>query len=354
MICPLRKKGTFFPGLWILFLVLFCLPVRVPAQTDQAIEFINGNWFNSYSFEKKTCYAIGGVLSFHRPAHVDATIDLHGGFVVPPFGEAHNHNVQPLNIEALIALYLRHGIFYVKNPNNLPRDRAAVLPKINHPASIDAIFSNGGLTGSKGHPAEIAERLIKRGLWTDADGEGGFYYTVESEADLNHKWPSLLATKPEFIKTYLLYSEQYKRRQNDPKFDGWKGLDPSLLPLIVKKAHEAGLRVSTHIENGADFHNALAAGVDEINHMPGFRYATDVEQHPISEFEISEADARLAAKHGTFVVTTLGDTTQSDPELRRQQDALNTRNLGLLLKHNVKAVLGSDAYRSTRSRKRST
>jgi len=46
------------------------------------------------------------------------------------------------------------------------------------------------------------------------------------------------------------------------------------------------------------------AGVDEINHMPGFRYGSDVEKHAITEFEISEADARLAAKQQTFVVTT--------------------------------------------------
>jgi hypothetical protein len=31
--------------------------------------------------------------------------------VVPPFGEAHNHNVEPLNdVPKLVATYLAHGI----------------------------------------------------------------------------------------------------------------------------------------------------------------------------------------------------------------------------------------------------
>jgi hypothetical protein len=345
----LNSSRLCFARLLLCGLLPFCWSaVTAVAQPTKTIAFANGRWYNGRSFERKTAFATDGVLSFRRPAHVDLTIDLGGGFVVPPFGEAHNHNVEPLNnLDALIALYLKHGIFYVKNPNNLARDRQAVMPKINQPVSIDVIFSNGGLTGSGGHPAEIPLRLIKRGLWTNEDAEGGFYYSIDSEADLKQKWSAILATKPDFIKTYLLYSQQYEKRRNDPHFDAWKGLDPALLPLIVRKAHEAGLRVSAHIEDAADFHNALVAGVDEINHMPGFRYSADLEQHPVSDFQISEADATLAARRGTYVVTTLaGATQQIDPNLRQQQDALNTRNLALLLKHRVKLALGSDAYRA--------
>lgn len=317
------------------------------AQRNVVIAFTNGSWFNGASFETRTGYSIGGRLTFRRPTHIDRTIDLKGGFVIPPFGEAHNHNVEPINkVDALIARYLQHGIFYVKNPNSLARDRPTISLKINRPQSIDVVFSNGGLTGSGGHPVEIPERVIKRGLWTAADADGGFYYTIDDKEQLDIKWPSIIATKPDFIKTYLLYSEDYSKRRNDPHFMYWRGLDPALLPLIVKRAHAAGLRVSTHIESAADFHNALVAGVDEINHMPGFRMGSDVDQHSVSEFELSEADARLAARRGTFVVTTLlGATQQTDPKLRKQQDLLNSRNLSLLLKHHVKVALGSDSYR---------
>ena len=71
-------------------------------------------------------------------------------------------------------------------------------------------------------------------------------------------------------------------------------MDPALLKTIVQKAHGAGLRVSTHVESAADFHNALMAGVDEINHTPGFRTQGDVLAHKTSEFQIAESDAKFA------------------------------------------------------------
>ncbi len=328
-------------------IVAIALPACYAQQPSRILAFTNGRWYDGRSFRQTTVYSVNGVLAFHRPQHIDESIDLHGGFVVPPFAEAHNHNVESLNkIDDLVALYLRHGIFYVKNPNNLARDRDALAPKLNRPESIDITFSNGSFTGSGGHPQEIPQRVIKSGKWTEADAEGGFYYTVDSAAEFERKWPVFLATKPDFVKTYLLYSDEYQRRKDDPHYFAWKGLDPTLLPLIVKKMHAAGLRVSTHIENAADFHSALIAGVDEINHMPGFRFAADLDPHPVSSFEVSESDARMAARQGTVVVTTLvGATQQNDPKLRRQQDDLNRRNLTTLLKHGVKIALGSDSYR---------
>jgi len=59
------------------------------------------------------------------------------------------------------------------------------------------------------------------------------------------------------------------------------------LPKVVEKAHANNLRVSTHVENAADFHYAIAAGADEIAHLP-FRTST----------LIGVEDAKLAAKRG--------------------------------------------------------
>jgi Amidohydrolase family len=313
--------------------------------------FTNGLWFDGNRFTRRVAYAVDGNLTFRRPAHVASTIDLAGAFVVPPFGEAHNHNVESLSrIDPLVQRYLRHGIFYVKNPNGLPGTREQLAGKINTPSSIDVVFSNGGFTGTGGHPVEFVDRNIKRGIWTGAEGEGKFYYQVDTPQALDGKWPQLLNTKPDFIKTYLLFSEEYTTRRDSKEFFGWKGLDPALLALIVRKAHAAGLRVSTHLETAADFHNALLAGVDEINHMPGFRKNQDVRPHPDSIFEISADDAARAAKQRTFVATTLGEVRAVDPNgkdgvFRREQDRLNIRNLRLLHEHHVKLALGSDEYR---------
>src|SRR5712672_2680400 len=117
----LRNQSA--PGL--LLLVLIAIPGFLQSSSTNPdsvyLAFSNGRWFDGHSFQNKTGYAVNGALSFRRPPHVDAVVDLNGGFVVPPFGEAHNHNVESLNkVDALVQRYLQHGIFYVKNPNNLP------------------------------------------------------------------------------------------------------------------------------------------------------------------------------------------------------------------------------------------
>jgi hypothetical protein len=196
------------------------------------------------------------------------------------------------------------------------------------------VFANGGLTALDGHPLPLVQRNIERGVWTEADGDGAFYFLVNDEEDLHRVWEGVLEDRPDFLKTFLLYSEEYARRKDDPAFFGWKGLDPALLPEIVRRAHQAGLRVSTHVETAADFHHALVAGVDEIAHMPGFRGDSAVQLPDPAIFEISEADARLAARLGTVVVTTVGGVREIDPAgpdslLRRQFDRLHARNLRL-------------------------
>ena len=337
-----------------LSLVLLLSSTALPQTTSstepaKTLAFVHGNWFDGHSFKPRTAYASAGSLTFHRPSHVDEVLDLAGGFVVPPFGEAHNHNVEPPKIDAVIRRYLEHGIFYVKDPDNLPAGRAKVAPKLNQPESIDVMFSNGGFTGKDGHPTELVKRNIDRGIWTGADGEGAFYYSVSSEAEIDQEWPQFLSTEPDFAKTFLLFSEDYGKRKDDPRYSGWKGLDPDLLKGIVRRAHSAGLRVSTHIESAADFHNALLAGVDEINHMPGFRITGDVETHKITDFQIAEDDANLAARRGIFVVTTLAGSSQPPPAGGKREfderDELNRRNLELLKKYRVKLAFGSDSYR---------
>ena len=313
---------------------------------QQNYEFVNGNWFDGDSFKKRSFYTVDGRLSTKRPKRIDSKIDLKNGYVIPPFGEAHNHNVDGSNAE-IIRKYLEDGIFYVKVPNILPRARASVEPMINKPESIDASFANGGLTASDGHPIGLARRNITRGVWTEDDAEGAFYFTINNKSDLDRKWDSILAGKPDFIKTYLLYSEEYEKRRNDARNQYWKGLDPALLSDIVKIAHRNGLRVSTHIESATDFHNAVIAGVDEINHMPGFRGGPNIDIPDPKIYEISEADAQLAARKAITVVTTLGGISTFKGPLREKGDRLHTSNLRLLRKHGVKIAIGSDEYRKT-------
>lgn len=319
------------------------------AAAAKTYEFTGGLWFDGRGFRPQTFYTAGGRLTKKRPKRIDETVDLRGGYVVPPFGEAHNHNVDgSYNIDQIVAMYLREGVFYVKNPNNAPRLAAEIKPKLNRPDSIDVVFSNAGLTAAGGHPMPLYDELNKGpykplGL---ATLEGEAYFLINSADDLSAKWPRFVASGPDFVKTYLLYSEEFAKRKDNPK-NGSKGLDPALLRLIVRRAHAASLRVTTHVETAADFHHALSAGVDEINHLPGYSFERGAAATP---YQISDEDARLAARRGVFVVTTTVITKgryAKDPERLKLVQENQRRNLRLLHSRGVRLAIGSDSFGTT-------
>jgi hypothetical protein len=323
------------------------------ATSQHTYELRNARWLDASGFQPGTRYVVGARLTHQRPSHVDSVIDLAGRWIVPPFGEAHNHNVDyttPHRTDSLLARYLHDGVFYVQNPGNLPRGRDSLAGRVNLPGAIDVTFANGLLTATGGHPMGLYQRNLARGGMTAADGDGAFFWLIDSLPDLERKWPRLLAQRPDFIKVVLVHSEEYARRRNDSAYFNWRGMNPALVPAVVQRAHAAGLRVGAHVDTRGDFHNALAGGVDEILHIPGFRGDERTELTDTTPYEITEADAGLAAAHGVVVVTTLGGALGFDPRgadstRRRQFDALATRNLRVLRAAGVRIALGSDTYR---------
>ncbi|MBK7871249.1 MAG: amidohydrolase family protein [Saprospiraceae bacterium] len=335
----------------ITIILLKCIIVFCQNAPYQIIELQNGYWFDGKGFTKRaTTYILDGKFSSKATEKPDTLIDLAEKYVIPPFGEAHNHNIEQGSIlgeDVVIQQYLRLGVFYLKNPNILPRLRDGIASKINTPESLDVIFATGGFTIFGGHPWAMMQRNIRLNPnFTIADGEGAFYNTIESEAELDAKWDKFLATKPDFVKTYLLYSEEFEQRKADTTYNGWKGLNPELLKVIVKKAHTSGLRVSCHIETGMDFHYAVLAGVDEINHMPGFRPQNGI---PLSRYLIQEKDAVMAARKDITIVTTLerGVPNRNDyaDSINRSIINLHKTNLKLLKNAGVTLAIGCDMYR---------
>jgi imidazolonepropionase-like amidohydrolase len=271
-------------------------------------------------------------------------VELHGDYVVPPFCEAHNHNLgSPEENEASIARYLREGIFYVGILSNLPAITDPIRHTYNTPTSVDVIFANGPLTASGGHPIRLRELLLERGAYPGFTREtlpGQGYFVIDSEADLERHWPTIASQRPDFIKIVLAFSEEFERRRDDPAYFGRKGLDPSLVPRIVKRAHDNGLRVFAHVESGHDFHVAVAADVDVVAHLPGSDYPTAIDP----------ADARAAAERGVFVITTTmlierPNRAAHRPALREAQIS----NLRLLRDAGVTLAAGSDEYGETSS-----
>ena len=308
-------------------------------QFQRNYELTNGMWFSGESFAARTMYSVAGRLTDERPSSVDSVINLQGGYVVPAYGEAHQHNIEgSAALDGFVQDYLARGVFYVRNPNVLPRTRPAAT-RINVPGSVDAIFSNGGFTSPGGHPAGVAQRNIDRGAWSVADGSGAFYWEVTDEASLRVAFSEFVGADPapEFVKVYLLYSEEYDRRIGDDRFVFWRGMDPDLLPVLVELAHAEGLSIYAHVESAHDFRVAVEAGVDQVGHMPGFRkgQGPDPLESGDEAFLIDPASARLAASRGIPVVTTLGNDARG---------RVGRTNLRTLHDAGVTILVGTDSY----------
>lgn len=346
----------------VLVVLCFCLQnirfkanAQTPLPQPKSYQFVNGQWFDGKGFRRQTFYSTGGVLTRRKPAKVDEVTDLNNGFVMPPFAEAHNHNLGSaiyLNREftqKMIQRYLADGIFYVKIPAN-PADNAAILRRefVNRPDTVDVMFSNGVLTSRDGHPIGMTLDSFKQaGIAVPgiAELEGKGFFIIESEADLLARWDQIMAGKPDFIKAILVHTESFAKRREDPALFGYNGLDPQLLPLIVKKAHAAGLRVSTHLHSAADFALAVRAGVDEINHLPGISFDKGTTE---ADYLIAPEDAKRAAKQGTFVVTTTAIAQfYAKGEALAKVQAVQRKNLQLLKQSGVRIAVGSDDYTDT-------
>ena len=311
--------------------------------------FPNGQWFDGKEFRRRSFYSVNGILTRSKPAKIDEVVDLKNAYVIPPFAEGHNHWLEPQRVDEYIQNYLRDGVFYVKDEANLPYIVSQFRDKLNRPTSVDFITALQGFTGSGGHPLEIIQQFRKMGIvpkeWSDQDLDGKAVMIVDDANDIPSRWSQLLAGKPDFIKVFLNYSEQFGIHKDNPKKTG---LNPKFLPEIVRLAHQSGLYVSVHISTAADFHNALVGGADEIAHLPFVDFDKELGNE---HFLISEADARLAAKRGVRVITTLGWLDADLGDSPHQREEARTQvvipNLRLLKRYGVKMLVGSDQFRQT-------
>ncbi|WNM59819.1 amidohydrolase family protein [Candidatus Nitrospira allomarina] len=278
-------------------------------NTAKTYAFINGQWFDGQGFTQDTWYAVQGSLTRLRPNSVEQTIDLKGGFVVPPFGEAHTHNVEGAwNIDQVINHYVRDGIFYVKNPNAISEFVEQIRGKLNTPTTIDVVFAHAGLTGPNGHPIDLYENMLRIHRYEPVIGkreEGWFngraYFPISTLKDFKEQWPTIMATNPDFLKLYLADSEHFGNEPHSVTHGFRKGLDPQLIAQIVAHAHQEGLRVSAHIETAADFRAAIQGQVDEIAHLPGWFLPSPTQRSAVL---LTQEDAQLAAAHRTVIITT--------------------------------------------------
>jgi hypothetical protein len=316
------------------------LPSR---EGGPATEYRGGQWFDGEKFVAKTMWVADASFVASRPGRIGAVVDLRNGFVVPPYAEGHNHWLEPALVDAYVQTYLRDGIFYVKDQGTAPQFHDQMRSALGGPASVDYVSAHQGFTGPGGHPIEIVDALAGMGIlppeWSKTHGEGDALFVVTSEQDIDRAWPRLIAGKPDFVKVFLVHSDEYAARRDNPALTPRnRGLDPALVPAIVLRAHAARLRVSAHIENAHDFHVAIAAGVDDIAHMPFVD-----KEHP-DRYRIDEADLRAAAARGVSIATTL-DWMQ--PDATEGQLAVVRDNLAHMRAAGNTIVIGTDQFRKT-------
>jgi imidazolonepropionase-like amidohydrolase len=326
-------------------LVLGSSCVSAPASGDAtpALEFANGRWYDGESFVSRTVWTTGGRITYSRPRNVTRVVDLGGRFVTPPFGEAHNHNlISKSLVEAMVPRYLDDGVFYSKMQSSLPLYMPEIAGLLNNARSVDVVFAHGPLTGTGGHPVALRQRLLNQGVYPGftrqtLDNQG--YVILDTPQDIEQKWPIILGYNPDFIKAILVSSEEYQRRKDDTTYFGRKGLNPELLPEVARRTHAAGMRLSVHTTTAADFGAAVAAGADEIAHMPGY----------LSPERIRPEDARMAASRGVVVVTTasLALRRREPAEVYEQIRAGQRENLRLLHSSGVRIAIGSDDVEQT-------
>jgi len=312
------------------------------SDEDLVMKLTNGFWFNGTTFEKKTVWVSDGKLRFENlNTKVDTIIDLSKKYVIPPFAEAHNHNLESsYKLQERIDSYINDGVFYVKMLSSIKKRVDPLIHHYNKPDGLDVSFAHAPITATGGHPVALRKRFLDLGrfggLFNSLEEiESHGYFIVDDMKDLEYKWERILSFQPDFIKMMLLHSEEYLKRKNDTTYFGQKGLNPKLVPEIVSKAHNNNLRVSVHVNTAYDFHIAVKAGVDEIAHLP--------EIHNGKPINVD--DVQLAKQKNIVVVTTISLVEKDKGKSNYLELLENVKsNLKLLKEEGVTLAIGSDIY----------
>ena len=330
-------------------------PPLVPRMHDgaAATAYVGGRWYDGERFvPRDTTWAERGVFVARRPARVGRTVELGGRFVVPPFGDAHTHQLSGARSIGIAARYREEGVFYALVLTNPTRSARAVRDTFAGPGSIDVAYAHGGLTSTESHPHGVYEGLAL-GAYTrqqqrdmaaeiraGRQQERNAYWFMDTLADVDAEWEAYLQTEPDVVKVYVMGVSDPDAQPTDRR-----GLRPPVVREIVRRAHAAGLPVWAHVETGADVALAEAAGADGLAHLPGYSYARDSARYVIPEATVRAMGARRMAVAPT--ASLLPRYTGDAPERRRRGQAHQVRTLRQLHAAGARVVIGVDSWGST-------
>jgi hypothetical protein len=132
--------------------------------------YVNGNWFDlseeTVRFLSEDRYSQDGVFVSDKPSRVDTTIDLNGAFIIPPFGDAHNHAfADGYSISFSDTLFFEKGIYYALNLTNPYSGAKDVEDQLNSPRAMDVAYAHGGFL-LQGEAVRILSSFISFFEWT--------------------------------------------------------------------------------------------------------------------------------------------------------------------------------------------
>jgi imidazolonepropionase-like amidohydrolase len=319
---------------------------------EAATLYENGRVWTGNGFETRPLAVAGGRFVDPGRARVATRVDLGGRWVVPPYANAHAHITDAT--DAASARYLKDGVFYVWNPNTITMS-ATAKAFFARADTYDVAVAQGGITERGGHPERLYVDYLSAAIYDKRPREwfvGNAFHYGETRAEIDRSLDALRAQGADFVKAYLLHSEDWAARRADKKFYGQRGLDPRNLPYLVGAARKRGLWVAAHVETAADLRVAAASGVAVAAHVPG--YNEPIEEAGGSTNRLTEEDARIVARSGMAVVPTYSVASDRlegqakegkvDARLRDATFALQRDNLRKLKAAGVRLLVGTDGW----------
>ncbi len=323
-----------------------------PASAEDRI-YTGAQVWTGEGFEQLDFAERDGVFIPLDQVEADAErVDLEGRFAVPPYANAHHH-ITNANDESSW-YFLNAGVYYVWNPNTIiTGDRDDNAAYFARPDSYDVRESMGGITEPLGHPERLYVEILTRWVyqcWEREDFIGNAFHYGRNEAEIDAALDLLVSQGATFVKSYLLFSEEFELRRGNEEYYGEAGLDPALMPYLVEAAHARGLPVAVHVQTRQDAVTAARAGADMLGHLPA--YGAEREIGDVAATRLTAEDAELIAEAGMLLVPTYALARSSfarqagegnlDEALRDAVYAAQASNLRLLQAAGARILTGTD------------
>ncbi len=321
------------------------------------IEFDNINLKNG--FISKDFIVANGKIHFDFNEKIDTTIDLTSKWVIPPFADAHTHNLdRQWQLSYLPNKYLNEGCFYILNLTSKANGVNKLKPFFEEQNTPDVKFSLQGLTSEIGHPfmayEPFAMGLNDARIWKDSIekiktsrlDEGNSYIFLNSIEEAKRKLPDYFEQKPDVVKIFLVNSNEYEENAFDD-VAGNNGLKPEVAKYVTEEAHKLGYRVFAHISNAFDFELAVNIGVDVSAHLPCIGWDGNPESKKNYIVDDLIIDRAIAQDHA--VITTLQWSYESFDTLRESKIGLAEEFLKTYHEKGGTILIGADRFGETYS-----